>query len=218
MCSETCAWAMREIVNGGASGAERLHHFSNRCLKLFRKPEMLSRRIAWAASRLTIASAFSAAKIEDPAGIFFGGLLNAFLPTAADVISQHVGRPSVAIGVAVLCLFPIVMLSIKWLNYSNTVYRVYSNRIEIQEGFLTQHRKEIQISSIREINLRRGILQRLVGLGSVYLATLATGQGQWWQSSASTFGSGAMLMDLINPDAGYEQLRGLVDTQAKAIP
>jgi membrane protein YdbS with pleckstrin-like domain len=154
------------------------------------------------------------------AGMFFGGLLNAFLPTAADFISRHVGSPFVTFGVVVLCLFPIVTLSIKWLNYSNTVYRVYSNRIEIQEGFLTQHRKEIQISSIREINLRRGILQRLVGLGSVYLATLATGQGQWWQSSAiiggtSTFGSGAMLMDLVNSDAGYEQLRRLVDARSE---
>jgi hypothetical protein len=151
------------------------------------------------------------------AGGFLGGLLSMLLPTGAAV---QFGSPFVTIGVSVLLLFPIVTLAAKWLNYSHTVYRVYSDRVEIEEGFLTQHRKEIQLTSVREINLRRGILQRLVGLGSVYLATPATGQGQWqwWQSSAiiggtSTFGSGAMLMDLANPDIAYERLRELVDAR-----
>jgi uncharacterized membrane protein YdbT with pleckstrin-like domain len=114
--------------------------------------------------------------------------------------------------------FPILTLAIKWLNYKNTVYGLYANRIEIDEGFLTQHHKEVSLSSVREISLRRGILQRLVGLGSVYLATPATGQGPWWQSSAliggtSTFGSGAMLMDLVDAEAAHKQLRDLIEVQ-----
>jgi membrane protein YdbS with pleckstrin-like domain len=155
------------------------------------------------------------------AGGFFGGLLTALLPAAAASMSRHVGSPFVTFGQMVLCLFPIATLSVKWLNYRNTVYRIYSDRIQIQEGFLTQHRKELQLSSIREISLRQGMLQRLVGLGSVYLASLATGQGLSWQSSAtlggtSTFGSGAMLMDLVDPEAAYEKLRGLLDARTAA--
>ncbi|WP_354126911.1 PH domain-containing protein [Bradyrhizobium sp. i1.15.2] len=147
------------------------------------------------------------------AGGFFGGLLSVILPAGATV---RVGSPFVLVGIAVLVLFPAVTLAARWLNYGNTIYRVYSDRIEIEEGFLTQHRKEILLASVREINLRRGILQRLVGLGSIYLATPATGQGPWWSTSAivggtSTFGSGAMLMDLANPNIAYEQLRELVE-------
>jgi len=139
------------------------------------------------------------------AGAFFGALVRG-------------NHPYLIVGMAALILFPTVTLTAKWLNYSNTVYRIHSDRVEIEEGFLTQHRKEIRLASIREINLRRGILQRPVGLGSVYLATLATGQGQGWQTSAliggtSTFGSGAMLMDLATPDSAYEQLRELIEAR-----
>jgi uncharacterized membrane protein YdbT with pleckstrin-like domain len=148
-------------------------------------------------------------------GGFFGGMLTSFLPTLANSLRTHVANPFLIIGLAVLVLFPIITLAVKWLNYQNTVYRVYPDRLEIEEGFLTQHRKEIRLASVRETNLRRSVLQRLVGLGSVYLATQATGHGQWWQASAilggtSTFGSGAMLMDLADSEAAYQDVRALV--------
>jgi membrane protein YdbS with pleckstrin-like domain len=150
------------------------------------------------------------------AGGFLGGLTSSFFPAAANALTTRFASPFLAIGLATFFLFPIATLAAKLLNYSNTVYRIHSDRIEIKEGFLTQHTKEIAFSSVREINLRRGILQRFVGLGSVYMATAATGQGPWWQASAimggtSTFGSGAMLMDLANSEVAYQQLRDLVE-------
>ena len=150
------------------------------------------------------------------AGIFFGGMASMLFPTLKAAPAMQLGNPFATIGIAVLVLFPIVSLAAKWLNYRNTVYRVYSDRIQIAEGFLTLRRKEVPLASVREINLRRGILQRAVGLGSVYLATQATGQGPQWSTSAvfggtSTFGSGAMLMDLMDPDSAYERLRKLVE-------
>lgn len=155
------------------------------------------------------------------AGGFFGGLLSMLFPSGIAIARAYIGSPFLIIGIAVLLLFPAVTLAAKWLNYRNTVYRVYSDRIEIEEGFLTIHRKEIPLVSVREINLRRGILQRLIGLGSVYLATAATGQGFWWSASAivggsSTFGSGAMLMDLGNSDRAYERLRELFERTRSA--
>jgi membrane protein YdbS with pleckstrin-like domain len=155
------------------------------------------------------------------AGGFFGGLLSMLFPSSVVVAGASIGSPFLIIGIAVLLLFPIVTLASKWLNYSNTVYRIYSDRIEILEGFLALHRKEIPLVSVREINLRRGILQRFVGLGSVYLATAATGQGFWWSTSSiigssSTFGSGAMLMDLDKSDTAYERLRELFERTRSA--
>src|SRR5262245_21863184 len=150
------------------------------------------------------------------AGGFFGGILSFFLPTVAAKMSISIGNPFVIIGLAILVVFPVVTLAIRWLNYNNTVYRLYPDRLEVEEGFLTRHRKHVYVSSVREVNLRRGILQRLVGLGSVYVATPATGQGLGWQTSAligatSTFGSGIMLMDLENSEEAYEKIRQLVE-------
>jgi membrane protein YdbS with pleckstrin-like domain len=149
------------------------------------------------------------------AGLFFGVMFSLFLPAVATKMTVYVGNPLVTIGVTILFLFPAVTLAIKWLNYRNTVYRVHSDRLEVDEGFFTRRHKEVPISSIREVNLRRGILQRLVGIGSVYVATSATGQGLGWQTSpligaTSTFGSGLMLMDLENSEEAYEKIRQLV--------
>ncbi|KQT50530.1 hypothetical protein ASG52_06865 [Methylobacterium sp. Leaf456] len=69
---------------------------------------------------------------------------------------------------------------------------------------------------VREVSLRRGVLQRSVGLGSVYLATQATGTGSSWNAfsllgTGSTFGSGAMIKDIPEAGEAYERLRALVD-------
>nr|WP_281381093.1 PH domain-containing protein [Methylobacterium brachythecii] len=102
------------------------------------------------------------------------------------------------------------------MNYRNTQYRLFSDRLEVEEGFMTLHEKRIMFRDVREVSIRRGVLQRTAGLGSVYLATQATGTGQAWSpfrllGTGSTFGSGAMIMDI--PDAGeaYERIRDLVD-------
>jgi uncharacterized membrane protein YdbT with pleckstrin-like domain len=146
------------------------------------------------------------------AGGFIGGLLTTLFPVVAAALSARFGSPFLLVGLATLVLFPLVTLCVKSLNYRNTIYRLCSDRVEIEEGFLTQHRKEILFSSIREISLRRGILQRLAGLGSIYVGTAATGQGASWSVSAilgatSTFKSGAMLMDLVDYEAAYAQMR-----------
>jgi membrane protein YdbS with pleckstrin-like domain len=154
------------------------------------------------------------------AGGFFGGMFTFLLPTVATKMSIFFGNPFVIIGAAILLLFPVVTLAIRWLNYKNTIYRVYPDRLQIDEGFFTRRRKEVYISSVREVNLRRGILQRLVGLGSVYVATTATGLGPGWQTSAligatSTFGSGLMLMDLENSEEAYEKIHELAEDQTR---
>jgi uncharacterized membrane protein YdbT with pleckstrin-like domain len=154
-------------------------------------------------------------------GLFFGGMLSALVGHPASPGGMFGGQ-SLVIGSAALVLFPVVTLMLKTLNYGNTVYRVLPDRIEIDEGFLTQHRKEVRLSAVREVNLRRGVLQRMTGLGSIYLATMATGQGPGWQWSAvaggtSTSGSGVMLMDLANSEAAYQELLGRMRaTKARA--
>ena len=145
------------------------------------------------------------------AGGFFGGLFQVFMPDTATVIKGHGINPFALVGVSVLVGFPVITLILKKLNYANTTYQVYTDRLVIEEGFLTQHRKEISLSAVREVNLRRGVLQRMVGLGSVYIATQATGVGTGWAGfsalgNSSTFGSGALLRDLDDAPAVYALL------------
>ena len=49
------------------------------------------------------------------------------------------------------------------------------NRLEFEEGFFSINKKVIKYRDVKEVTLRKGIFQRIYGLGTIYLATLATG-------------------------------------------
>ena len=132
-------------------------------------------------------------------GGFFGGVFQTFLATARGEPLFGV-PPFVTIGLLFFLGFPIVVGVSRSMNYRNTQYRLFADRLEIEEGFLTIHSKRVMFRDVREVSLRRGVLQRTAGLGSVYLATQATGAGPSWSpfrllGGGSTFGSGAMIMD-----------------------
>jgi uncharacterized membrane protein YdbT with pleckstrin-like domain len=107
----------------------------------------------------------------------------------------------------------------KMLNYDRTEYRFYSDRLEFDEGFFSINKKVIKFRDIKETSLRKGILQRIYGLGSIYLATLATGSTR----ATSPFGalgfgnvsaSGIVVRDIRNPDSAFQKVRQLVDAQS----
>lgn len=152
-------------------------------------------------------------------GTFFGGFAPLLL--GAKDFSVH---PSLVIGGVAFVLTPFVVCYLKKANYAKTEYRFYEDRLEFEEGFLTINKKVVKYKDMKEVTLRRGILQRSVGLGSIYLSTLATGSGGGGNAfgsifgSGSTAGSGIYLRDIPEPEAEYERVRALVDaaTSTKA--
>jgi hypothetical protein len=113
---------------------------------------------------------------------------------------------------------PIIAYVGKKLNYDRTEYRFYPDRLEFDEGFLTVNKKVIMFRDVKETSLRKGILQRIYGLGSIYLATLATGS----TGTANPFvtlgfgnvsASGIIVRDISDPDGTFEKVRQLVDAQ-----
>jgi membrane protein YdbS with pleckstrin-like domain len=112
-------------------------------------------------------------------------------------------------------LLPMVLYLGKKLNYSRTEYRFVGNRLEIVEGFFSISQKTIGLQEIKEVTLHKGVLQRMCDLGSIYLATAATGSFP----SASPFGafglgnvtaSGVTLRDLQNPDDAFQKIRAIM--------
>jgi uncharacterized membrane protein YdbT with pleckstrin-like domain len=112
---------------------------------------------------------------------------------------------------------PIVAYFGKQLNYNRTEYRFFADRLEFEEGFFSINKKVINFRNVKEVTLRKGIFQRIYGLGTIYLATLATGA----TSRSNPFGalgfgnvsaSGIMVRDVRDPDDMYEKVRRLVDT------
>jgi uncharacterized membrane protein YdbT with pleckstrin-like domain len=118
-------------------------------------------------------------------------------------------------GTLAFVVLPVVLFFGKKLNYSRTEYRFFHNRLEVDEGFFAISRKTVRLQEIKEVTLHKGFLQRMCGLGTIYLATAATGSF----SSANPFGafgfgnvtsSGVTLRDIPNPDDAFERLRAIV--------
>ena len=143
------------------------------------------------------------------AGLFFGGMTSAFFP-------HSFGSPFIFFGGLAFFGIPLVTYIGKKLNYARTEYKFSDDRLEFEEGFFSLNRKVILLKDVREVTLRKGFLQRAYGLGSIYLATLATGTSTANNAfTALGFGnvsaSGIIVRGIINPDETYARIQQLVE-------
>jgi uncharacterized membrane protein YdbT with pleckstrin-like domain len=146
------------------------------------------------------------------AGGFFGGMI-----TATGLFAKGSPAPFFFFGALAFVGVPLIAYFGKKLNYSRTEYRFFEDRLEFEEGFFSINKKVIRFRDVKEITLRRGILQRIYGLGTIYLATLATGSTYNFNPfMALGFGnvsaSGVSVRDIENPDRIFDQIRQIVDT------
>jgi uncharacterized membrane protein YdbT with pleckstrin-like domain len=147
------------------------------------------------------------------AGGFFGGM-----GMAAGILPKGSSAPYYVIGTIVFFAIPIVAYVGKMLNYSRTEYRFYDDRLEFEEGFFSLNKKIIKFRDIKETTLREGVLQRIYGLGSIYLATLATGSTRNTNPFVALgFGnvsaSGVIVRDIPDPNRAFERIRQLIDAK-----
>ncbi len=147
-------------------------------------------------------------------GAFFGGMFSSLTS------SSEIGGKPAYIVFGALAFFGILIVSYvgKKLNYARTEYRFYADRVEFDEGFFSVNRKVIKFQDVKEVTLQKGMLQRTCDLGTVYLATLATGTTPSSNSfTAFGFGSvsasGISVRDVQNPDDVFAKIRKVVDAR-----
>jgi membrane protein YdbS with pleckstrin-like domain len=143
------------------------------------------------------------------AGGFFGGMTNGLVRGAG-------AAPFVVFGLLAFLGVPAFAYYGKKLNYARTQYGFHEDHVEFEEGFFSRNRKIVKYRDILEVTLRKGLLQRSCGLGTIYLATLATGSGpRSTPFYALGFGnisaSGIGIRDIRDPDANFDRIRRLID-------
>lgn len=102
---------------------------------------------------------------------------------------------------------PILAYTAKKRTYAQTEYRFYRDHLEYAEGFWTAENKTINYTSITEASLRRGVIQQKYGLGTIYLATPATGFSQGRAMS------GIRINDIPDAEDAYATVRQLIGTR-----
>ncbi len=100
---------------------------------------------------------------------------------------------------------PFLVYFVKKRTYEKTEYRFYKTKMEYYEGFFNLEEKTIQYKNITEVYLRRGIIQKQFNLGTIYLATPATGM------TTSRARSGIAIMDIENPEDVYKKVKELIN-------
>jgi uncharacterized membrane protein YdbT with pleckstrin-like domain len=68
----------------------------------------------------------------------------------------------------------IVTCVVGWIRRRTTRYLVTDRRIHIRTGLVSRHERTTHVDRIQNVNLRQGILQRLLGIGDVDWDTAGT--------------------------------------------
>lgn len=155
--------------------------------------------------------------------LFFGGITSALLGSFEgdfDAGNFFASSPFEIFGFLALVGTPFLAFVGKKVNYARAEYRFFKDHLELEEGFFSVNRKEVRYADIKEITLHKGFFQRMNGLGTVYLATMATGANRE-SGGFNSFGfgsisaSGAMIRDVSDPDAQYERIRKIIKPETR---
>lgn len=119
---------------------------------------------------------------------------NALEGLSANEALMSVVIPEIVIVVLLLLLFLIVAKK----NYEATSYKVYSDRIEFEEGFINHKRTTIKMADVNEIHLTQNFLQRYANLATIRFVTPA--------NNANT-STGVTFMDIENSSYVYAKLK-----------
>jgi membrane protein YdbS with pleckstrin-like domain len=135
-------------------------------------------------------------------GIFFGGFS---IPLFHFLFHKDPGfAPFIIFALLFFFGLPVLVYFVKKKTYEKTTYTFYNDHLEYYEGFWTLEKKSINYSLITEISLRRGIIQKRYGLGSIVLSTPATGY------SRGRARSGIVIMDIPKSEYIYKVLKNII--------
>ena len=156
---------------------------------------------------LPLVTAFSILPLQMFFTIWGGGFFGGFSLFAVKALNLPL--PTWSTFVFFGCLFffaiPIVTYVAKKKSYAKTEYRFYPTKLDYYEGFFTTEEKAINYKSVNEIYLRKGIFQKMYGLGTIMLSTPATGS-----QDSGRARSGIRVADIENPGLVYSQVKELV--------
>jgi uncharacterized membrane protein YdbT with pleckstrin-like domain len=109
-------------------------------------------------------------------GTIASGVIAVFPAFFAGIIAMAVTAkpgPSLTVGLlAYLIVFASLMALIGWRAYAGpvvTTYRIYRDRVEVEEGLVNRRERTVLIGGIIDVRLTEGVLQRTRGAGTVTL-------------------------------------------------
>jgi uncharacterized membrane protein YdbT with pleckstrin-like domain len=121
-------------------------------------------------------------------GPLFSGFISIFPGFGTFVISNMIAGgfdPVVGYGIFAYILSFCVVMFLVYLKMfkepERTSYRIYSDKIEYYEGFLSRHQRTAIFDQVIDVMMAEGLLQQTKGVGTITMVTqqlMSSGQGQ----------------------------------------
>jgi membrane protein YdbS with pleckstrin-like domain len=135
------------------------------------------------------------------AGGFLGGFVLFVVEFFNIIFNNNLNLPIwftfVFFGALVFFSIPFLTYYVKKKTYNKTKYKFYADRVEYTEGFWTAESKTIKYKNIIESYLRKGIVQRKYGIGTIIFFI--------------NNNTGFKIVDVENPEEIYERIQLLID-------
>jgi len=100
----------------------------------------------------------------------------------------------------VLILKLVIHIVVQSMQYKHITYRFYNTYMVYEDDFLNQHRKNIEYSNVKEVEIRRTIMDRILGFGVIIIYTNA-------ENSRS---NGLVIYGLKNPRESYDIIDDII--------
>jgi len=104
---------------------------------------------------------------------FFRDLALACALAAGGIICL-ITRPGTPLPALVLWVAAAAMLGLAALARRYTSWSLTSDRLIARRGLIASHRREMELADVRSIEVDRGVMQRVLGLGNVTVASAAS--------------------------------------------
>ncbi|MFA6088942.1 MAG: PH domain-containing protein [Candidatus Woesearchaeota archaeon] len=108
-------------------------------------------------------------------------------------------------AIFVFFIIMIIIYLLKRATLNRTEYKFYSDRVEYIEGFLVKNRKTVNYDKISNIGQRKGVIEGLFGLGTIFIDT----------PGSSPKGHEISISYLENPDQVYDWISKISSSKKK---
>lgn len=107
------------------------------------------------------------------------------------------------LGLVISFIKLIVHIVLQYSQYKNITFKFYSDHMTYEDNFLNQHRKNIEYSNIKEVEIRRTIWDRILGFGVIVIYTNAENE----------YSNGLVIFGIKNPKEHYDIIDNLIHSR-----
>lgn len=116
-----------------------------------------------------------------------GGAVMAFALVMSDALTVLLGAEGVmmylGLTALVIAMFAGMVAGFggyTYLNLRTRSYRLYDDRVEMQEGFLKQEARSLPYNRVTNVKLRRNVWERIFDAGTIQLQTAGSADVELW--------------------------------------